>query len=130
MEDYSVYDGPKDSFQVRAISQVPNSDSQVNQSWRKCSPLRNQNFSPSSSPMSSGNLAITPPKPNKVGMGDVVDQLKAMRSDYARMDGKLTGINGRINTIDGKVASLDGKYLPLEKPVQNSTWELYKSHPP
>ena len=92
LEDYSVYEGQGENLKTRAFSQVPNASVQDSHSLRKFSPTRN-------SLTLSENYVTSPVKSSKEGWGDVMEQLKAIHGDYARMDGNISELKNQVDII-------------------------------
>ena len=107
LEDYSVNEGQGENLQIRAFSQMPNASVQDGNSLRKFSPTRvTSKFSPRNSPTWSENYVTSPVKNSKEGLSDVMEQLKAIRGDYARMDGKISELKNQVDIIgDAKNSS-------------------------
>ena len=107
LEDYSVYEGQGENLQICAFSQVPNAPVQGSHSLRKFSPTRIMSkFSPRNSLTWSENHVTSSVKNNKEGWGDVMEQLKAIRGDCARMDGKISELKNQVDIIgDAKNSS-------------------------
>ena len=63
------------------------------------------------------------PNPNKMNdandtttamLGLVLEELRGLRGDVARLDGKVDQLEGKVGQLDGKVGQLDGKVGRLE----------------
>ena len=108
LEDYSVYEGQGENLQIRAFSQMPNASVQDGNSLRKFSPTRvTSKFSPRNSPTRSENYVTSLVKNSKEGLSDVMEQLKAIRGDYARMDGKISELKNQVDIIGDAKNSYD-----------------------
>ena len=108
LENYSILDGKKDNFQVRAFSKSDRSSGSRNDKkfYRRSPDRSRRNFSPANSPPRYPNY---PSSPSRSALSELTEQFKLMRGDFVRFDGKLVTFGEKFTDMDNKISTMNNQ---------------------
>ena len=108
LENYSILDGKKDNFQVRAFSKSDRSlGSQNDEKFsRRSSDRSRRNFSQTNSPPCYPN---SPSSPSKSALSELMEQFKLMCGDFVRFDGELVTFGEKFTDMDDKISTMNNQ---------------------